>query len=250
MARVPAEIAARFPLVVHKELPRPHRRNLLFVRCGADSKHRWSLYPLPAEREWDLMLACYEPPEECDYAQADCIVTGGVSKWDAFAQARFGGIEHGLDSYEHVFLIDDDIVIDHPGDIDRLFAIAREHDLAVCQPSLSPQSHASWDITRQQPGEVRYTDFVETMVPILSAEAVEVLREDLCAAVSGYGLDLVFRRALGPQRRMAVIDAVAVTHSRATNHETSAFYRFMRAIGVDVHEEARWFEDRYSARSV
>ncbi len=244
MARVSAEVAARYPLTIRKPLPQWQRRSLVFVRCGADSLHR-RLYPLPAQREWDLLLACYEPPMDIDMQHADGVMTGGVSKWDAFAQARFGGAEHGLDGYEHIFFVDDDIVFDAPGDIDRLFAIARANDLAVCQPSLSPQSHASWDITRQQPGTLRLTDFVEGMVPILSAEAIEVLREDLCAAVSGYGLDLVFRKALGPHRRMAVIDEVAVTHTRAINHEASAYYLFMRSIGVDVHEEESWFLERH-----
>ena len=86
-------------------------------------------------------------PEPGD-SHADYVLTGGVSKWDAFAQARFGRPELEFDSYERFFLVDDDIEFREVGDIDRMFAIANAHGLAICQPSLSPQSHVSWLITR------------------------------------------------------------------------------------------------------
>ena len=251
MARnVSAEVAAAHRLVVVKPLSAQRRPHLLLVRAGRRSVHR-ALYPLPAQRSWDLALSCYEEPDAIDLAQADLVTTGAVTKWDAFAQMRFGAPGFGFERYEYMCLADDDVVFRDAGDIDRLFAIAREHGLSVSQPSLTPESHAFWFITRHHPSWLlRFTNFVECMAPVFSAEAIELLREDLCAAVSGCGLDLIFHKVLGPDRRLAVIDAVAVTHAAPIDPDNGPFYRFLRSIGVEPMEETTWFLAKYGLAGI
>jgi hypothetical protein len=250
MARnVSPEIAAAHPLAITKPFAGPRRRDLMFIRCGARSLHR-QVYPLPAARSWDCVLSCYEPPELADFLQADCVMSGGVSKWDAFAQARFDHLELGLDGYERFFLLDDDVEFDSAADIDRLFQIAREQDLVACQPSLSTRSHAVWAITRRHESWfLRYTNFVECMAPMLSAEGVQLLEADIRDAVSGCGLDLIFHKVLGPDRRMAVVDAVAVTHTQPVDPQGGRFYQYLRSIGVDHEEEIAWFLARHGMAS-
>lgn len=250
MARnVPPEVAAAHPLTIVKPREGAQRRNIVFVRCGKRSAHR-RLYPLPAQRSWDCVLSCYEPHEPQDLAQADCVMTGGVSKWDAFAQARFDRPELGFAAYERFFLVDDDVEFGEVADIERLFGIAREQDLAMCQPSLSARSHVAWGITRRHESWfLRYTNFVECMAPLMSAEAVTLLQEEIRAAVSGCGLDLVAHRVLGRQRRMAVIDAVSVTHTQPVDTQGGTFYRYLRSIGVDHQEEIAWFLARFDMKN-
>jgi hypothetical protein len=247
---VSPEAAAAHPLRLHTRLPERRRRNLVFVRCGRRSQHyKW--YPLAPERNWDCMLSFYEDFTPQDLVQPEYALTGGVSKWDAFAQARFGHPEFGLDGYDHVLLADDDVEFQAPGDIDRLFDIAREHGLAACQPSLSAASHGFWAVTRNHPSWfLRHTNFIECMAPVFSREATDVLRDDLCAAVSGCGLDLILHRALGENRRLAVIDSVVVTHLQAQDLVNGAFYRMLRSIGVDHDEEIRWFLARYGIEGI
>ncbi len=250
MARILPDVAAAHPLKLHKALPARRRPNLVFFRCGGESLHR-RLFPLPNQRNWDCMLSCYEPFEESDRVHADAVISGGVSKWDAFAQMRFGQPALNLAGYEHFFLVDDDIEFRDAADIDRMFDLAREHQLAVCQPALSADSSDFWFVTRHHPSSfLRFTNFVECMMPLFSAEAVELLRDDICAAVSGCGLDLIFHHALGPDRRMGVIDAVVVRHMRPTDVVNGAFYRFLRSIGVDHDEEIRWFLWRHGLTGI
>lgn len=245
MARnVSPQVAATVPLRCHSRPPARRRPNLVFFRCGSQSLHR-QLYPLPADRTWDCALSCYEPPRTDD-AQAEIVLAGGVSKWDAFAQARFDRPELAFADYERFFLVDDDIAFGSAADIDRLFAMAQQHELAICQPSLSPQSHADWLITRNNPAWLlRHTNYVESMMPLLSAEAVRLLEEDLRAAVSGWGVDIAFHHVLGPAHRLAVVDAVVVSHTRAIDHENGSFYLYLRSIGVDPREELAWFLARH-----
>jgi hypothetical protein len=241
---VPPQVAAAASLRLGTPLPAQRRRNLVFFRCGARALHR-RFYPLPADRSWDCAVSCYEPPEPSD-SHADYVLTGGVSKWDAFAQARFEHPELGFGVYERFFLVDDDIEFREVGDIDRMFGIANEHGLAICQPSLSLQSHASWLITRNNPSWfLRFTNYVESMMPMLTGEAVQLLEEDLRFAVSGYGVDIAFHHVLGPQRRLAIVDAVVVSHTKPIDSRDGPFYRYLRSIGVDANEELAWFLSRH-----
>lgn len=246
MARnISAEVAAAYPLELATPLPTQRRRHLVLFRCGNRAVHRL-LYPLPAQRDWDLAMSCYEPPTADDLAQAEYVMTGAVTKWDAFAQVRFGRPEYGFDRYESVMVADDDVVFRDTADIDRLFFIAREQRLSICQASLTPESYGFWTLTRNHPSWfLRYTNFVECMAPVMTQEAIELLREDICAAVSGCGLDLIFHRVLGPNRRMAVIDAVTMTHNAPMDHVNGTFYRFLRSIGIQTAEETRWFLAKY-----
>jgi hypothetical protein len=246
MARnVSPQVAAAHPLRLQAAAPSSRRRNLVFIRCGDRSVHRL-LYPLPATRNWDCALSLYQPPRKDDFAQADYVLTGGLSKWDAFAQCRFERPDYGFAEYAFVLLADDDVLFRDPGDIDRLFEIAGKFQLAACQPSLSHESHGYWLVTRHHPSwYLRFTNFVECMAPVLSAEAILLLEEDLRAAVSGCGLDLVFHHVLGEERRMAVVDAVSVTHTQAVDSRNGPFYRFLHSIGVDHEEEIAWFLQRH-----
>jgi hypothetical protein len=248
---VSAETLAAHPLRIHTPMPRARRRNLVFFRCGRNSVH-YGLYPLPAERNWDCMLSFYEDHQPEDLVQAEYVLSGSLSKWHGFAQARFETPELRLDEYEYVFLVDDDVRPGAVGDIDRLFDIAREQQFAVCQPSLSASSHAFWEITRHHPSwHVRYTTFVECMAPVFSAAAIEALRDDLCAAVSGCGLDLIIHTALADRHgRLGVIDAVVVAHEKPVDMVNGAFYRMLHSIGVDHDEEIAYFLNRYGIRGI
>jgi hypothetical protein len=251
MARnVSAEVAAAYPLELAKPLPAQRRPNLVLFRAGARSAHR-QLYPLPAERSWDLALSCYDAPTQGDLAHADIVTTGAVAKWDAFAQMRFGRPEFRFDEYEHVCVSDDDVVFHQAAHIDQLFRVAREQRLSICQPSLTPQSHGFWRVTQHNPAWfLRYTNFVECMAPVMTQEAIELLRDDIREAVSGCGLDLIFHRVLGPNRRLAVIDAIAVTHNQPMDPVNGRFYVFLRSIGVHAPEETMWFLAKHGLEGI
>lgn len=252
MARnISAEILAAHPLRILTPLPATRRRNLVFFRCGRNSVH-YAMYPFPAQRSWDCMLSFYEDSQPLDLQNVEYVLSGSLSKWHGFAQARFETPALRLEDYEYIFLVDDDVRFGSVADIDRLFDIARDQRFAVCQPSLSPSSHAFWEVSRHHPSwHVRYTNFVECMAPVFSASAITALREDLCAAVSGCGLDLILHKALGDAHgHFGVIDAVVVSHEKPVDMVNGAFYRMLRSIGVNHDEEIAYFLTRYGMRGL
>src|SRR4051812_19756704 len=109
MARnVYPEALAKNPLVSHKAGPDKPRPNLVLFRCGRNSLH-YGLFPLAGRRTWDCMLSFYEDHRPEDIDNAEFVLSGGVSKWDAFAQARFKSPALALERYEYFFLVDDDV---------------------------------------------------------------------------------------------------------------------------------------------
>jgi hypothetical protein len=71
-------------------------------------------------------------------------------------------------------------------------------------------------LTIQRPDSlVRYEGFVEIMCPLFSQRALQICIGSMRDVESGYGLDHLWPSFLGrPTARMAIIDAVAVAHTR------------------------------------
>lgn len=69
--------------------------------------------------------------------------------------------------------IPDDDILQTTTIVDRAFSIHKQYNLAVSQPVLCSwmESHsASWDIVKSATTVLRYTNFVEIMVPLFSMD--------------------------------------------------------------------------------
>ena len=163
------------------------RRNLVVVRAGRNSLHpQW--LDAGSQRNWDLVVSLYDPDARF-YHDADiAVVEKRGGKWDGlhalFAQSDL------LDRYDYVWLPDDDIAA-CSSDIDAIFDAMRQYDLDVAQPSLTRDSYFSHFALMSCPGfALRYTNFVEIMVPCLKVE--------LAASSAGgfQGFDERFRHGL------------------------------------------------------
>lgn len=85
-------------------------------------------------------------------------------KWNVLCE-QFLAMPELVRDYDYIWIPDDDIETDGPT-IVRLFAIAAEEGLPLCQPSLTPNSYFSYMHTVQSPSfRLRYTSLVEVMVP-------------------------------------------------------------------------------------
>ncbi len=209
---------SRFPIDRHASghVPGERRRNLVMVFANHKSLHLDWIRDIPdAERSWDLCVSFYGPADHYAHigvAEFSSLQTGvfkGRSAHAAFAAHSL------LWAYDRIWFADDDLMTGWR-DINRLFAIAGEHDLLLAQPALAEGSHVAHGITRRQPGmKLRYTSFVESMAPLFTREALR-----LCVPVfqdqrHGYGIDYVWSWLLGAARdRMAIVDAVGVVHTR------------------------------------
>lgn len=203
-------------------------RNLVVVRAGAGSLHgRWLAASRQARR-FDLLVSFYDAAAFHDFKEGDgvraVLVPGG--KWDGLFRTLS---EVDLGAYDYFWLPDDDIDADTRA-INAIFDQARTHGLAVAQPALTRGSHFSHFIFSQCPGfRLRYTNYIEIMVPCLSQA---VLRRSLPLfrdTMSGFGLDYVWCRwpESGPFRA-AILDSVAVHHTRPVG---SALKQMMQAAG-------------------
>lgn len=193
-------------------------RSAVVVRAGKNSTHAgWVLGAVP---EFDLIVAAYEPlPEALREAAHHLIPVPGykVAGWSALFMRQ----PDLLDRYDHIALIDDDIVC-NAQDINRCFAIGRDHRLSLWQPSLAWRSHCTYGVVLHNPNFIlRYTNFVEMMCPFFTSGH---LRAALPLFSRGYetGIDQAWCRLPRHWREsFAVIDAVQVVHSQPVGGKKS-----------------------------
>ncbi|TKT55921.1 hypothetical protein [Rhizobium sp. LC145] len=193
----------------------PPRPNLVVVRAGERSLHpRWLNRSYEA-RTFDLVVSYFS---EAAYARHKAepgvravLIRGG--KWDGLFNTLTTLPE--LDRYDYVWLPDDDIATDGET-IDRMFDLARNYELAVCQPALTRDSYFSHFIFSQcRAFRLRYVNHVEIMVPCLNRALLKRALPYFEGTMSGFGLDYIWCRwpESGPFRA-AILDDIAVHHTR------------------------------------
>ena len=182
----------------------------MICRAGRTSLHpRW--LGDSSSRNWDLIVSTYHD---------DTPLTGDERLVHAFAGAKLPGLAdlftrhwHVIAEYERIWLPDDDLDANQ-ATIDRMFELAKRHDLSLFQPALTPDSYVSWPITLRHAGfALRYTNFIETMAPGFSLSLLTQLRASFATSVIGWGLDFYWPRftELG---QTAILDSTPVRHTR------------------------------------
>ena len=209
------------------------RRNLVVVRAGNSSLHpQW--LPASGERSWDLIVSYFgNDPDK--YREPDITrIDGKGPKWQGL-HAVLTADPDVLQRYDYIWLPDDDIAC-RAEDIEGLFAAMRRHNLAVAQPSLSHVSHSNAAITLRHPlTRLRWTNFVETMVPCFERELLIQFLPMFVPYVSGYGLDWLWSEAGRPDLgRVAIVDTVSVTHTRPAGGPN---YKFLEERGITALDE-------------
>ena len=209
------------------------KRNLVIVRAGPASLHPdWLLHP--EERNWDLVVNYFgDDPHQFRVPGVTRIDSKGP-KWPAL-HALFTGSTLAWQDYENVWLPDDDLATDGHS-INRFFEIVTQQRLDLSQPSLSWDSHISHLVTARNPEfQLRFTNFVEIMAPCLSARMLQRCLPSFKLNRSGWGLDYIWPLwATQMQGRCAVIDEVAITHTRPVGGPN---YASLKAAGITPHQE-------------
>lgn len=208
------------------------RQYLVVVRAGPNSFHRRLIAEDPA-RNWDCWVNWYAEGAPEDVAER--YVLGGINKFEGLEQllARW----EGPFPYRYVLSLDDDVDF-APGGISRLFAVCDRNDLFLVQPSLGWDSFYSHDITLRNPACLRRrVSFIEVMAPCFSAAALELLRPTFLLTRSTWGIDLAWTVRCGDTHPMHVVDEVRAVHTKPIERNSGAFYRMLRASGVDPQAE-------------
>ena len=224
---------------VRLEFPKPfrRRRNLVVVRANEKSLHtQWPRDIADGDRNWDLCVSWYGdaanfPPPDF----AECHVLQNADR-KFLSLHKLLHTRSPLWGYDYLYFIDDDVMISWSG-INRMFEVSLEHELDLAQAALSRECFFNQDITVRDDGcLLRYVDFVESMAPLFSRQALEVCAPTFAMCRYGWGIDIIWPGQLGSRRnKVAVVDAVISHHTRpmAVTYEGAVGAAEMRRVLAD-----------------
>lgn len=193
------------------------RRNLVVCGANENSLHpKWVRDISEADRNWDLLINFYGDPanfgkdELAEYQTRQV----GKGKW----MGMHFLCQEGGPVWDYAFIAfpDDDLMMEW-STLNTLFMICARYGLLLAQPSLRPHDiPISHPITQQDARyRLRYTSFVENMMPVFSREALRACAGSFGLSRSGFGLDNIWPKLLGePRDRIAIIDEISVLHTR------------------------------------
>lgn len=210
------------------------KQNLIIVRCGDTSLHSAWLATDRQQASWDLLLNYYGEDAEAFRGSGFPRIDTKGPKYVGLNQLLK---EHWeiIRDYKYIWFPDDDLVFSC-AEANRFFEYCHKYQLSLAQPALHPTSYIALPITLANPlFDVRFTSVVEVMAPCFEVGALCKVKETFRESLTGCGLDFVWPTLLGSAaRRVAVIDAVTVVHTRPVggpNHNA------LRERGISALEE-------------
>ena len=213
------------------------RDHLVFVRAGRHSLHREMIDADPA-RNWDCCVNAWAGPSPADLADpgVEIFEGGGINKFEAFM--AYSASHPEARGYRRVLLLDDDLRF-RPGDVSRFFDHCERDALFLSQPAIAWGSHANHRINLWNPMcVVRRVNFVEVMAPCFSRAALdELMTETFGLTTCTWGIDYAWSSLLRDRGRLAVVDAVAMAHTKPMDRSGGPFYEMLRRSGIDPEQE-------------
>jgi hypothetical protein len=229
-ASAPSAVPLTGPMRAHPAQGPAMKPYLALFRTGASSLHPSAVERL-AEQNFDYALSHFgdnEPPAK----GAVFVHHQKGAKWPGLEQTLLAHWDT-IQKYQYVWLPDDDLLC-VPEDVSRMFAICDDLKLELAQPALTRDSYHTHIITLQHPSfQLRFTNFVEIMAPIMSIEMLKRVFHTLAGNISGYGLDTLWPR-MSQVGRIAIIDDTPVKHTRPVGGPNYAFSK--KAGLAPVHE--------------
>ncbi len=187
---------------------------LALFRSGKSSLHPYAVARL-AEQNFDYALSWFHDEHPADLGLADGAAFVNMqkgAKWPGLEQTLIAHWDQ-VQKYRYIWLPDDDLLAE-PDQVSRMFTICDDLQLDLAQPALTRDSYFTHLISMQHSEfQLRFTNFVEIMAPVLSTDMLGRIFHTLAGQVSGYGLDGLWPRYshLG---KVAIIDDTPVKHTR------------------------------------
>jgi hypothetical protein len=183
------------------------KKNLLIVCAGPTSLHKQWVYE--KDRNFDTMVVHYGD-DDSYLGDGEYYIRAKGTKFNIIGDI-FDQIPK---EYEYIFIPDDDLHIPIQ-DLNRLFEIANQYQLGICQPSLV--GYYSVQINLHHPGSIlRYTNYVEIIAPCFDRKSFDACRSSFNYNKSCWGIDVLWDMILGhPIDKIAVVDDVIAVHTRA-----------------------------------
>jgi hypothetical protein len=213
--------------------PRPF---LVVGRVGDASQHGSWITGDP-QRNWDFLANTYSKRPDFDPGPCEYASRRGITKFPGAAEI-FAAAPFLATQYDAVMFIDDDVAAP-PGRLSRLFERFIALGLKLGQAALTPNSpHSHVETLANPTTAVRYTDFVEVMMPIFRRDALATCLPTFPTCISGWGLDWVWPHLVGyHHKEVGFIDDLPLTHTKPVDLEGGAFYALLRSLGVDPWQE-------------
>lgn len=192
---------------------------LALFRAGPGSLHSHAVERLD-QQNFDYALSWFGGQEPREPGAVFVHMQTGA-KWPGLEQTLLAHWDT-IQQYRYVWLPDDDLLC-VPEQVSRMFSICDDLQLDLAQPALTPDSYFTHLITLQHSEfQVRFTNFVEIMAPVLSTDMLSRIYPTLAGNISGYGLDAVWPHysKLG---KVAIIDDTPVKHTRPVGGPNYAF---------------------------
>lgn len=208
-------------------------RNLVIVRAGDNSLHHTWL-GTPSKRNWDIIVNYYGDNPDIFRDQGQQRIDSKGPKWPAL-HALVHEHAQTIATYDYVWFPDDDLVADMHS-INRLFDLCNEYHLDLAQPSLTLGSIIGNPITLTNHAfKLRFTTFIEIMAPVFSQKFLQRCASSFNVNLSGYGLDFLWPTWVESKDKVAIIDDVAVEHTRSRGPQ----YNALNEKGITPEQELR-----------
>ena len=184
----------------------PSSRYLVYTSAGDYANfHPW----LRGKRNFDLWVTYYGNQGSRYKDLSDFYNMYQGSKWQNLRNVYLKWPEI-LEHYDAILAMDDDILI-NTANINRLFAIRKEFDLWICQPSYDVRGKIRHKITASQPSNLlRYVNFVENGCSVFRKDKLDEFMKVYDGSLGGNGVDYWFLKVLGSdiEGKYAIVDAI------------------------------------------
>ncbi len=199
-------------------------RGLAVVRCGDNSLHlSWAAQ----SSLFDVAVSYFGSDDERHFPEAKFIHRKKAGKWDGIFDF-FAQFPETIDAYDYYWFPDDDIQL-ASADADQMLTMGAGHKLDLFQPALDADSYFTHLITLGLSDcTLRYTNFVEIMVPVLSQRLFKKALPTMAGTRSGFGLDYRWAQMAhdingGIRNNIAIIDKITITHTRPVGKVLQSF---------------------------
>lgn len=200
-------------------------RNCLIVAAGEGSRHReW----IQGECDFDVHLLVYDGSAEKWRGDTEhiCKLHGYKLK---MTYAYLTQNHEILEQYDYFLLADDDISMTS-ADVNAVFAAMRRYGLQIGQPSLVDSYYSWYHTLHDEFCCLRYTNFVEVMIPCFSREALRKVLFTFNENDCGWGTESHWPLLIDTNRRdIAIIDEVKVVHTRPVQSGSPQNFRDLDA---------------------
>lgn len=199
------------------------KKNIVLIPVSQNSLHRQFL---KGNREFDIHLLIFDDSYKKFCNDSEFVTCMHGYKMDMVYKYLINNPKF-LNNYEYFFLADDDIRMTTES-VNELFRTMRHYNLSIAQPSLT-MSYSTYDITMHNPICIlRYTDFVEMMIPCFSHEALIKVLPTFKEQVRWRGIEFHWPILINTNHKdMAIIDKIKAIHTRPIQSNSPIYWKMM-----------------------